>query len=250
MGVTKVQPILVLRKLVYENNLVGYRINTGEKEYDISLEDFNLIITDFNPPRVMKKVGQPPPVNLISRGNLLVPEGLTSAKELLYRDYAKLCGYTNIDKTDINLKELYNKYNAEIFNNKLPTLAGVEWSSTMHRAAGVCKPRKINGEILYRIALSTSYHSINDELHDTLVHEMIHILYPNDGHGYAFLSEASKINSQFNMNIQVYAHGDVQYKYLYECEDCSQKYERMKRIDTSRRLCGSCRGRILLIFEN
>lgn len=246
----KLSTLYVSHKLIYEDNLVGYRIKVRGTDYDVSLDDFNLIMTDFNPTKATNSGKQIPSVTLVSRGNLLVPEGLSSASELQYRDYAKLHGFKNMDKTDVDLKILYNKYNQEVFDGELPTLVGVEWSSNMHVTAGVCKSRIVNGERVFRIVLSRSYHDINAELIDTLVHEMIHVKYPRHGHDSYFLNEAHRINTKFGMDITVYAHGDVNYKYLYECSECSQKYERMRRIDTTRNVCGRCRGKLLLIFEN
>lgn len=250
MVVATTPHIQLLHTLVHDNEIAGYRVNLRGTDYDISQEDLNLIIHDFNPSRALPSDNPLPTVNLIPRGTLLVPEGLSSASELEYKDFAKLLGFKHMDKTDIELKALYNRYNYEIFNNQLPTNVGVEWSSNMHVTAGICKSRVVHGERLFRISLSSSYHSINDELKDTLVHEMIHVKYPKHGHDSYFLNEAHRINTAFGLNIGVYAHGEVQYKYLYECAECSQKYERMKRINTDRAVCGVCRGKLLLIFEN
>ena len=37
--------------------------------------------------------------------------------------------------------------------------------------------------------------------------------------------------------------------YQYECKNCGQQYLRKKRINTSRFLCGRCRGTLLLSYE-
>jgi SprT-like protein len=37
--------------------------------------------------------------------------------------------------------------------------------------------------------------------------------------------------------------------YYYKCKNCSQQYLRKKRVDTSRFVCGRCKGTLLLIHE-
>lgn len=253
MNTTMVQApaIHTLNNLIYNNELVGYRIKIRGVAFDISLEDYKLINHDMRPQKVTRDDIKPTPIRLVERGTQLVPEGLSEAPELLYRDYARYVGVAHMQKTDTTLKEMYNKYNREVFNNELPTLVAVEWSSKLTVTAGVCKRRVIDGQLVNIIQLSISYHDKNPhELIDTLVHEMIHVKLPDNGHDRVFLAEADRINRQFNMNIGIYAEGDIDYKYLYECSVCSQKYERMRRLNTSKARCGVCRGTIILIFEN
>lgn len=248
---SKVPIITVLYKLYYNNELVGYRVAIRNVQYDMSLETFDLIQADFEP-TIHQNLNNPPsPVNLIARGTQLVPEGLQTASEIEYSDFAELVGLKHMVQTDTELKRLYNKYNFEIFDDELPTLVGVEWSKTMHSGAGVCKTRRVNGELVFRIRLSVSYHELNPhEIMDTLVHEMIHVKHPRESHGYNFHREADRINRQHNMNIQVYAHGETKYKYLYTCTNCDQQYTRMRKLNLNRVVCGKCRSKLILMFEN
>lgn len=38
-------------------------------------------------------------------------------------------------------------------------------------------------------------------------------------------------------------------KYIYQCQSCKQKYNRKRRMDISRYVCGKCRGKLILIQE-
>ncbi|MGO4889634.1 SprT family protein [Anaerobacillus sp. MEB173] len=38
----------------------------------------------------------------------------------------------------------------------------------------------------------------------------------------------------------------VKVKYIYRCSDCGTPYERKRRIDTNRYVCGRCKGRLIL----
>ena len=248
---TKVPAIHVLNFLMYNGELVGYRVKLKGVLFDVSVEDYDLILNDMKPPKINRDDIVPTYVDLIEEGTNLVPVGLPAAQELLYKDFARYIGLQFMGKTDTELKRLYNKYNREIFNDRLATFVAVEWSTRMTTTAGICKRITKDGVSYTLIQLSVSYHETNpNELMDTLVHEMIHVLLPKSHHGSPFLEEARRINEAFGMNITVYAHGEIDYKYIYECVECSQKYERMRRLDLSRARCGVCRGKLYLVFEN
>lgn len=246
----------MLHKLVINNEIVGYRIRIRDTEYDISKKDKDLIQEDFDPFFDYVYETKMSTVPLVRKGDLLVPVGLSEAPELTYAGYAKLNGLDYLAKTDTDLKIMYNYYNEQCFFNKLPKLVAVGWDNRLKRTAGVCKRQLDNtfnyNEYIFSIWLSISYHRINPaDLVSTLVHEMIHVKYPGLGHGKEFKQEMERLNKEFGFNISVYAHGELEYKYIYECASCRYQYKRIRKIrNVSQYSCSACGGRIYLAFES
>lgn len=222
--------------------------------YDIGLEEMQLLLEDFN---VVEVPMLEEDITLVERGIQLVPLNQPNVKELQYGDFTKLAGAHRLTKTDIDLKMMYNKFNRKIFNNKLPKDVCVYWTKRMTSCAGICsyKRNRFTGEYVeFSIGLSTPYHEkFPNEIEDTLVHEMIHILYPNQSHGYAFKSEMGRINREFGMSISIHAKEravEKKYNYLYACDCCGYEYKRLRRHknDYKGATCGvkGCRGGIYL----
>lgn len=87
-----------------------------------------------------------------------------------------------------DLRELYNKCNEKYFNNSLPENIGLKYDGRLSRSAGLCyiKKNKHSAEA-YKISLNKAYHKkYEDEILNTLIHEMIHVLHPKDKHGTKF----------------------------------------------------------------
>lgn len=151
------------------------------------------------------------------------------------------------------LKELYKEFNERYFNNKLDNNVIVEWSNKMTRIAGNCRTRKFkDGTKEVRVALSIPYHKrFTNEIVDTLVHEMVHVRHPNDGHGAKFLSECKRINESFGLNLTQYATDRATpkvYKHKYKCSVCGNEFKRVQRIDVSKYTCNCIdRGHLIKV---
>lgn len=133
-----------------------------------------------------------------------------------------------------SLVEMFNECNEIIFDGKLTNKLKIEWSNRMTASAGqfssrVNRKTKVRTEM--RIALSVQYHKINkEEVMDTLVHEMVHLKYPEDGHGAKFQSEIKRINKEFGMSLGQFATGKSVVNHIYKCVGCGNEYERARRI--------------------
>lgn len=244
--------------LVYNGSVVGSRVKYIGKVYDISNDDLRLSLEDFSINLDFSNSGKY--VNLIEKGSLLVPVGQPSADELTYGVISQLKGEPHLAKSDVQLKLAYNQYNKEIFNDRLPRNVCVYWSNRMTADAGVArwKYKRGTGELFdIHIGLSVPYHhKYPNEIKDTLVHEMIHILHPKEGHGMWFHFEKDRINREHNMNITVYSTGHAterkkqKRKYIYACKKCGQEFPRVRRDKNDYKYseCGktSCKGKIYL----
>lgn len=148
----------------------------------------------------------------------------------------------NIDQIDdpwhINIHGLFCEYNAQYFNNDLNAVS-VMWSNRMTTAAGVCYCRRsklqtqgeslINKDIKIHLSAPLLQFRPIDDLHSTLLHEMIHAYLffhsiPDD-HGPNFLSHAARITAQSGFNITIYHtfHDETNYfSSTYKCNKCAQ----------------------------
>jgi len=123
---------------------------------------------------------------------------------------------------------LFNRLNGKYFNNQLPP-AQVGWSTRL-RIAGNCRPDD------REIRLSVSYHlHFPEEIEHTLLHEMLHLLYPT--HDTAFRQAAERLG--VSMNCRDYPGVHPRSRYVYICPECRTVYHRQKRADIS---CGKCSG--------
>lgn len=245
----------VIAQLIYNQTVIGYRIFSHRtmKHHDIALDDFNLIVQDFE--EYLTVPANVPSIKLVNRGNLLVSETETqnNVPELTYSQHAVFLGHPELKNTDVKLKLMYNHYNKVCFGGKLPQHTAVEWSTHMTRGAGYCRTiRRRNERPRFLIKMSTHYHQrFTDEVEDTLVHEMIHVLHPNDSHGPKFLATMHDLNNRFGFTLAVKATGRAKVNYVYVCVSCGYRYERVRKINLSTSSCGakSCRGDLYLEEE-
>lgn len=236
--------------LIFNNTKVGYRIvNSKGTEFDIAIEDAQLAIDDFQ-----AITGAGTPIDLEDINGKLYPKD-KNIPDVLVMDYKTIAlseGHKTLMETDVDLKLLYNKYNKLYFNSELPFDVPVYWSNKMTRAAGLCywkRKRAVHNQTVYsdfKIGLSIHYNSrFPHELTDTLVHEMIHIKYPGDHHGSAFIREMNRLNNLYNLGITVAATGSAVVNFFYECDRCGNIYERRSRLRNLSRYNCKCGGSLI-----
>mmetsp|Transcript_28066 Transcript_28066/g.39196 ORF Transcript_28066/g.39196 Transcript_28066/m.39196 type:complete len:273 (+) Transcript_28066:56-874(+) len=104
----------------------------------------------------------------------------------------------------VDIHDLFNVYDRVYFSSAL-TNAGVEikWGSKMMtKCAGMCEYKGRTGSIQIRLSPSLLQYRSNDDVKDTLLHEMIHAYLfldhtetDRDGHGVHFHRHMDRINS-------------------------------------------------------
>jgi len=130
---------------------------------------------------------------------------------------------------DRELRRLYDKLNQQYFGGKLPP-AQIEWSTRM-RIAGSCRPDKPE------IRLSVSYHTYYpEEIESTLLHEMLHILFPKHDRNFRRAAE----NLGVSIHCREYPGIHSRSKYVYMCPHCRTVYYRQRRARNIS--CGACSG--------
>lgn len=136
------------------------------------------------------------------------------------------------------LKELYTEYNNLMFNGNLTEDITIEWSKRMTRSAGSCEQKinRLTREVVeVKIKLGVAYHQEHpSEVIDTLVHEMVHVNNPDNGHGADFQADCRRINQSFGMNLQTRADKGVTPPVTYKCKDCGATFGRHRRMDTTK----------------
>lgn len=91
----------------------------------------------------------------------------------------------------------------------VPKQIKYETSNRMTRALGKCQWQynRLTREIT-NLTIKLSNDLTPQIMPNTLMHELIHALYPLDGHGYQFHRVASQVNKAFGYHITTYASGE------------------------------------------
>lgn len=261
----------ITHKLIYNNEIVGVQLIFKDKLYDTDLDTLKLINEDFDlyylphPQRVPDFMNSLSSLILVDRGRQLVHQN--SAYEvdgLTYDMVAEAMGYSHLVGQDLELKAMFNEYNAQYFNNTVPKQVKIGFSSRMGTTvAGRCfitqlvvgAPYSNTRYTKYEIKLSVKFFNRDnlapcDSLKNVIIHEMVHVLLPGEHHGPVFKREMNRLNAQFpELDITVYTHTKPepkQYKRLYVCKQCGKQYPRQRRLDMSKGyMCGRCRGKLV-----
>lgn len=164
-------------------------------------------------------------------------------------------------KKDELASRLFKLYNSEVFNNQLPADMSIKWNPKMRGTAGFCysKRKKLRTGIvrLARVELAPRVVDRADRLRDTLVHELCHaaawvvdgVL---DGHGAVWQAWAERAMARFPElpPIRRCHNYQIATKFTYRCTVCGYSINRQSRsIDTERKRCGHCLGRLELLFN-
>lgn len=125
------------------------------------------------------------------------------------------------------LYERYQLFAQRYFDDQLPPAEEVtiQWSRRMTSAAGRCYPEQ------KLIRLSTHYHAkFPEEVDQTLLHEMIHLLVPN--HGPAFYEWLRRIRERGGV-VNRYSKEratPVRFRWIYTCPRCGATRRTQRRL--------------------
>ncbi len=125
------------------------------------------------------------------------------------------------------LYRMFDVYNWTYFKGKLPRVS-IEFSNRMTSAGSYLPERKL-------IRIGRKYHEIfQDEIGDTLKHEMLHVLHLK--HDAAFRVEAERVGA----SVKARSHPSLRRpsRYIYICENCGRQFPRQKRLRMAS--CGYC----------
>ena len=161
------------------------------------------------------------------------------------------------------LQDYWQQLNAQYFSSSLPPIA-ILWSRRLTSSVGMFSSRggpraafthrncrQIRLSLLLFEQLAHRTLSIEQELRNTLAHEMIHqwqydILKRRPNHGQDFRRMMRRMN-QDGLGITIYHSLGKEVaalaKYAWRCQQCGSIYRRQRRtIQPRRHLCGACRG--------
>lgn len=152
-----------------------------------------------------------------------------------YPDHESYYFYNPNDQEVYDAYDMFRFFNIYFFHNILEA-SEVKWSARMTLCAGTCQLQS-PGSCLITLSKPLLQFRTNNELKETLVHEMIHgylfITNPKacreqGGHGKEFCEIMNNINSITGLNITVYHsfHDEVDYfrKHIWKCNGpCQQQ---------------------------
>uniref|UniRef100_H2Z9Z2 SprT-like domain-containing protein n=1 Tax=Ciona savignyi TaxID=51511 RepID=H2Z9Z2_CIOSA len=142
----------------------------------------------------------------------------------------------------------------------------VSWSNRLTKTAGITKCKRttrtqtgtegrcISTHYDASISLSKKVIDSSYRLRDTLIHEMCHAAVwllnnANESHGPYWKSWAARARRTHPElpSIDRCHNYDIEYKFIYECSRCKSTIGRhSKSIDIEKKLCGRCRGKLVL----
>lgn len=165
------------------------------------------------------------------------------------------------------LETRWQQLNARYFSNVLPPIP-IRWSERLTSSAGLftCRggPRtsypnltstsrreiRLSHPLFEQLAARMS--DVEQELINTLAHEMIHqwqfdILKRRPDHGMAFLKKMTQINRSGEVAVTTYHSLEKEVialsRFAWQCIKCGRLYRRQRKtIQPQRHHCGACRG--------
>lgn len=156
-------------------------------------------------------------------------------------DAASASGAPILLPSESELYRRYKDFSIRYFDNATPAPEDVtiQWSTRLTSSAGKCYPK------LNIIRLSTHYHAkFVDEVDETLLHEMIHLLVPNHGpRFYAWMEHIRARGGVVNRYSRERAT-PATYRWEYTCIGCGTKARRQRRLayGGKRHRCRRCGG--------
>ncbi|ADV23648.1 hypothetical protein I305_01631 [Cryptococcus gattii E566] len=162
--------------------------------------------------------------------------------------------------------EIFGDLDRRVFESKLGergAKARLDWNNRLLTTAGMARSKRStrdNGSSKeYWIELSEKVLTSEGRILNTVAHEMCHLAtwiisgdFKNP-HGHIFKSWGRKVmHARKDIEVTTKHSYVIEYKYEWKCsnERCGQVYKRQsKSIDTSKHACGSCRSKLIPLFE-
>ncbi|MBL8075178.1 MAG: SprT-like domain-containing protein [Nitrospira sp.] len=172
------------------------------------------------------------------------------------------------------LEARWQQLNARYFGNALPPIP-IRWSERLTSSVGLftCRggPRtsypnltrtsrreiRLSRPLFEQLAARMP--QVEQELMNTLAHEMIHqwqfdILKRRPDHGLAFLKKMTQINRSGEVAVTTYHSLEKEVsalsRFAWQCTNCGRLYRRQRKtIQPQRHHCGACRGTLLELIS-
>ncbi|CAI9744480.1 Hypothetical predicted protein [Octopus vulgaris] len=160
------------------------------------------------------------------------------------------------------VKKLFAIYNETIFDNRFPVDFPIVWNKRLLTTAGHCKLTKKTNTLSktqvrsVEVNLATKVCDTAERVRDTLIHELCHAAVwlfngSHEGHGALWKSWARRANRRYPSALPIIerCHSyKIAKKYTYKCVRCGYSFGRhSKSLDTTKKVCGYCRGRFVLV---
>lgn len=144
----------------------------------------------------------------------------------------------------VELKELVNNLSIKYFNK--PYVDEVNFNYRLRTTGGRYIPEK------YLIELNPKYplEMEESEFHGIIKHELCHYHLHIEGKGYKHgdqdFKELLKKTGSPRYCKPLPSERNA-YKYFYKCSACQSEYKRKRKVDTSKYVCGKCKGKLVTI---
>lgn len=268
--------VYIQSELMYDNQIAGYRciINKGAEKavVDISAEEYRYIYENYGK-MYYRGIYEGKEIyreylHLNDKGYLetgteslryLAVDGFRLVENEILSEVKKEILEMQRDSETIKyLRAKYDMFNIKYFSGVLPSSMRILLNRRYTKTGGAFtwysrEPYRNN------ISISTKYmEKYPEEIDNTLVHEMIHVLmfergYLKEGHGRRFKAEMERIN-RMGMKVTQYVENsfsDTKYSCLVQCNRCGNftKYKRKPKYALNNYFCTRCRGNIRYVYR-
>ncbi|PPS95978.1 SprT family metallopeptidase [Cryptosporidium hominis] len=153
-------------------------------------------------------------------------------------------------------KHWYQKFNKQVFHNRLPEEVPIKWTGRLQRtAAQTLFITNIDGSKRVVIKLSKYVLDCEFRLKKTLLHECCHVAQflldscIKPPHGQIFMKWGKVASKVFpDLKVEIYHNYEIIYKYRYQCLRCFQMFGRQTKInDETKIVCSVCNGTVIFI---
>ncbi len=240
-------PCQVIGLLYYKGIEVGYRVSIKPGRFDVEKEELELYRLIFGFEVVYSN--NPVRIELESKGNQLVAVGYPDVPTASCATLAEVCNKSYMAVADMELQLLYAEFNRLYFNNELPHGVPVYWNSRLVKTGGRAfrlqfKPNPKTGmtgtKKIQEIQIASNRKKMGmDDVKGVLLHEMVHIKHPGEGHGYVFKAELARLNRTYGLNVTRFCESANEAPYVYHCPQCGKEFGYTRKIKTTR-YCRAC----------
>jgi predicted SprT family Zn-dependent metalloprotease len=158
-------------------------------------------------------------------------------------------------RREVYSQSLFDKLNRGAFDGKLPEAMQITWNKRLNRTAGMTRLKRVNGQRVATIELSTKVLTNHERLEATLAHELCHAAawlvhgVSKPPHGKHFKFWGQQVERNFpELEITTCHSYEIQFKFRWVCKTCTQTYGRhSKSIDITKQRCGVCRSTLTFV---
>ncbi|KAK9171265.1 SprT family metallopeptidase [Cryptosporidium meleagridis] len=239
------------KEIESEDKTEEYRNTLRIDEKEVSPEKYNLFSEDTEDQKSdLEEIKEN-----VSSKDLNFNQVTKLTKEIPLKNKSEKFGAFIRQRSSI-AKYWYQKFNKQVFQNRLPEEVPIKWTGRLQRtAAQTLFITNVDGSKRVVIKLSKYVLDCEFRLKKTLLHECCHVAQflldscIKPPHGQIFMKWGKVATKVFpDLKVEIYHNYEIIYKYRYQCLRCFQMFGRQTKIsDETKIVCSVCNGTVIFI---